>query len=102
MGLGSGIRKKPILDPGSRGQKGTGSRIRIRNTAFLYFCGSFLPFWNADLEPANQTKADPCDPDPQKIKIKIKIYALLVQFCNTEFTVMSQQPIRKSNVCQLT
>jgi hypothetical protein len=28
---GSEIRKKPILDPGSRGQKGTGSRIR--NTA---------------------------------------------------------------------
>jgi hypothetical protein len=29
MGLGSGIRKKPISDPGSRiqGQKGTGSRI---------------------------------------------------------------------------
>ncbi len=23
MGLGSGIRKKPIPDPGSRGQKGT-------------------------------------------------------------------------------
>jgi hypothetical protein len=32
MGLGSGIRKKPIPDPGSRGQKGTVSRIRIRNT----------------------------------------------------------------------
>jgi hypothetical protein len=32
MYLGSGIRKKPIPDPGSRGQKGTGSRIRIRNT----------------------------------------------------------------------
>jgi hypothetical protein len=33
MGLGSGIRKKAIPDPGfgSRGQKGTGSRIR--NTA---------------------------------------------------------------------
>jgi hypothetical protein len=30
--LGSGIRKKPIPDPGSRGQKGTGSRIR--NTVF--------------------------------------------------------------------
>jgi hypothetical protein len=30
---GSEIRKKPIPDPGSRGQKGTGSRIRIRNTA---------------------------------------------------------------------
>ncbi len=28
----SGIRKKPITDPGSRGQKSTGSRIRIRNT----------------------------------------------------------------------
>ena len=27
-----GIRKKPIPDPGSRGQKGTGSRFRIRNT----------------------------------------------------------------------
>jgi hypothetical protein len=34
MGLGSGIRKKPIPDPGSRGQKGTGSRVRIRNTVF--------------------------------------------------------------------
>jgi hypothetical protein len=31
---GSEIRdpKKPIPDPGSRGQKGTGSRIRISNT----------------------------------------------------------------------
>ncbi len=26
----------PILDPGSSCQKGTGSRIRIRNTVFLY------------------------------------------------------------------
>jgi len=25
--VGSGIRKKPIPDPGSRGPKGTGSRI---------------------------------------------------------------------------
>jgi hypothetical protein len=40
MVLGSGIRdprsgilKKPIPDPGSRGQRGTGSRIWIRNTA---------------------------------------------------------------------
>jgi hypothetical protein len=40
MGLGSGIqyprsgiRKKPIPEPGSRGQIGTGSRIRIHNTA---------------------------------------------------------------------
>jgi hypothetical protein len=29
---GSGFRNKPIPDTGSRGQKGTGSRIRIRNT----------------------------------------------------------------------
>jgi hypothetical protein len=28
-----GSEKKSIPDPGSRGQKGTGSRIRIRNTA---------------------------------------------------------------------
>jgi hypothetical protein len=41
MGSGSGIREKPIPDPGSRGQKGTesripdtGSRIRIRNTGY--------------------------------------------------------------------
>jgi hypothetical protein len=33
MGLGSEIWKKPIPDPGSTCQKGTGSRIRIRNTA---------------------------------------------------------------------
>ncbi len=31
----SGIRKKPIPDPGSRGQKGTGSRIR--NTAYEHY-----------------------------------------------------------------
>jgi hypothetical protein len=40
MVLGSGIRdpgsgKKTIPDPGSRGQKSTGSRIRIRNTGLL-------------------------------------------------------------------
>jgi hypothetical protein len=40
MGLGSGIRKKPIPDPGSRGQKGTGSRIRLRNTGKKF---SLLP-----------------------------------------------------------
>jgi hypothetical protein len=32
MGFGSGIRKKPIPDPGSRGQKGTGFRIRNTGT----------------------------------------------------------------------
>ena len=60
----SGIRKKPIPDPGSRGQKGTGSRIRIRNTAFWmmggsgsgsdknnYRSGSRRPQKNTDLDP---------------------------------------------------
>jgi hypothetical protein len=37
--LRSGIRKKPIPDPGSRGQKGTGSRIRIRNTGISLLQG---------------------------------------------------------------
>jgi hypothetical protein len=34
---GPGIRNQHIPDPGSRGQKGTGSRIRIRNTGRLFF-----------------------------------------------------------------
>ncbi len=42
MALGSGIRKKPIPDPGSRDQKGTGSRIRIRNTEKNIQKSSFL------------------------------------------------------------
>jgi hypothetical protein len=33
----SEIQNKPILDPGSRGQKGTGSRIRIHNTGLIHF-----------------------------------------------------------------
>jgi hypothetical protein len=32
--LGSGILKKPIPDPGTRGEKGTGSRIQILNTDY--------------------------------------------------------------------
>jgi hypothetical protein len=44
---GSGIRKKPIPDPGSSGQKGTGSRIRPQHCfmQLLYnnqCCGSAL------------------------------------------------------------
>ena len=46
---GSRIRKKPILDPGSRGQKAPdpGSRIQIRNTGCirqLHFLNKFLCF----------------------------------------------------------
>jgi hypothetical protein len=43
----SGIRNKPIPFPGSRGQKGTGSRIRIRNTDCFLACRSFF-FWDGD------------------------------------------------------
>jgi len=42
---GSGIMKKPIPDPGSRGPKGTGSRIRIRNNGFYYNFNFFLQVW---------------------------------------------------------
>jgi hypothetical protein len=42
----------PIPDPGSRGQTGTGSWIRIRNTELIYFDFRFiLSFsfaWNAE------------------------------------------------------
>ncbi len=47
---GSGCWLLPIPDPGSRGLKGTGSRIRIRNTACnflsfsLFFCQMFQNF----------------------------------------------------------
>ncbi len=33
----SGIRKKPIPDPGSRGKKITGSRIRIRPQHWVHY-----------------------------------------------------------------
>ncbi len=39
MGLGSGIRKKPIPDPGSRGKKVTGYRIRNTDNKPLDQCG---------------------------------------------------------------
>jgi hypothetical protein len=42
----SGIRKKPIPEPGSMGQKVTGSLIRIRSTGFILcrlYRGSYHP-----------------------------------------------------------
>jgi hypothetical protein len=46
----SGIRKKPIPDPGSSGQNGTGSWIRIRNTSLTNsgnFTGSHIRISNS-------------------------------------------------------
>jgi hypothetical protein len=44
---GSEIRdpEKPFPDPGFRGQKGTGSRIRIRNTGYAYPDPPGKPTW---------------------------------------------------------
>jgi hypothetical protein len=39
MGLGSGIRIKPTPDPGSRGQKGTGSRRAHTFRSDVKMCG---------------------------------------------------------------
>ncbi len=44
---GSGCWLSPIPDPGSRGQKGTLSRIRIRNTGIR----DWVPFWPLDPRP---------------------------------------------------
>jgi hypothetical protein len=43
MVLGSGIRKKHIPDPGSRGQKGTGSRIRDGFGSTFFGCPGSVP-----------------------------------------------------------
>jgi hypothetical protein len=56
MGLGSEIRdpeKKPIPDPGSgsRGQKGTGSRIRIRNAGKNNIKWAVIPKFSFSLNP---------------------------------------------------
>jgi hypothetical protein len=60
MGLGSGIRKKPIPDPGSRGQKSTGSRIR--NTENLSITLTWI--WIR----AGSVFSKDLDPDPDLIR----------------------------------
>jgi hypothetical protein len=70
----SGIRKKPILDPGSRGQKGTGSRILDPDPQHCskddkLFFGSLNTSvvdrhcFDADLDPDPNFQYD-ADPDP--------------------------------------
>ncbi len=51
----SGIRKNPFLDPGPGGQKGTGARVRIRNTAWRIY-------WSTAVEPHHFDEQQ--DPDP--------------------------------------
>ncbi len=52
------IWKKPIPDPGSRGQKGTGSRIRIRNTgAETRETGERLPLLTVETEVNGDSKS---------------------------------------------
>ncbi len=101
MGLGSGIRdpgseirdprsgirdpgseKKPIPDPGSRGQKGTGSRIRNRNTGCVrnaaitsgginYYLYKFLAGCRSWLES----------------RVRIRIRKLRIRICTAYITV---------------
>ncbi len=57
----------PIPDPGSGGQKGTGCRIRVSNTAYeiIEFSNSVVDRhrFDADPDPTFHIDADP-DPDP--------------------------------------
>jgi hypothetical protein len=62
-----GSGKKPIPDPGSRGQKGTGSRIRIRNTGKNIIF--FAMVESLDLDPF------PGDPIEVICSIRIRIEA---------------------------
>jgi hypothetical protein len=81
MVLGSGIRKKHIPDPGSRGQKGTGSRIldpdpqhwlmQIRIPLFPFDADRYpVPTSHiyAEPDPTFHFDASP-DPDPVPSKV---------------------------------
>ncbi len=57
MGLGFDIRDPKKTYPGSRGQKGTGSRIRIRNTASE---SSRLPHSSSHSMSGTNGETDPC------------------------------------------
>ncbi len=72
----SGIRKKAIPDPGSRGQKGTGSRIRIRNTAQVLLVILFR-----DLKAADSTLKTPIESRHHLTKATYDTYMLLDCSC---------------------
>ena len=80
MGLGSGIRdprsgirKKPIPDPGSKSQKGTGSRIRIRNTDTKYQVST------GKHQMMNRIRNP--DPEGQKLPTKVDFFFFKFIFC---------------------
>ncbi len=79
MGLGSGIRKKPIPDPGSRGQKGTESRIRIRNTVFFHVWISVADPWHFGTNP-DRIRIRGSVPHTTDLRIRLRIRILL--FCH--------------------
>jgi hypothetical protein len=63
-----------IQDPGSRGEKGTGSRIRFRNTDYFKKQCSGPKHYDPDPGPCFLVDADPsvhfdADPDPAPFKV---------------------------------
>jgi hypothetical protein len=70
IGLGSGIRKKPIPDPGSWGQQSTGSRIPDPNTEHNY---------EKSLEPGSRIGFFPIlDIKPRNLSNNFRINTLIL------------------------
>jgi len=61
MGLGSGIRKKPIPDPGVQKAPDPGSRIRIRNT------GQSIQKISSFVAAGCRTEGVPCGSEEQAV-----------------------------------
>ncbi len=81
----SGVRKKPILDPGSRGQKGTGSRIRIRNTAKFRSLLK-VDLWKTVDAHRGGAKWSPVGPvDQQWSQIRVTLMRSRPEYFNPEF-----------------
>ncbi len=83
-----------ILDPGSRGQKGTRSRIRIRDTVFvgkltscvliclIYFVGRTIVLYNPDAKGLTQAA--------RVEQLRERVYATLeeyTRYLDTSFTI---------------
>ncbi len=115
MGLGSGIRKKRIPDPGSRGQKGTGSRIRMRirnnETCSIFLCVEADNAWAGghSLHPGPAGADTPGRPGPQhrqhgrqllpRTVRKGKVASPEVLHCSNFLKVLSVDPLFTSFRC---